>query len=157
MPLVLLTSGKEEDRGFHTGGPSILERLMDNFLIAPSLSKQAKIPPDLESCFPPIPPFLHDSEIFIVTMGHYILPLRLLKVGISLRSTLFSVPVMNRASEWLFQNLSIAPVSLTALFFPIQSIWLSTFQFTKNHESSGRQRNQNNFFLPFLTCLSRLL
>lgn len=41
-------------------------------------------------------------------------------------------------------------VSLTTLFFLIPSAWLSTFQFTKKHESSGGQKIQNNFFFHSL-------
>lgn len=42
-------------------------------------------------------------------------------------------------------------VALTTLFFPIPSIRLSTFQFTKKHESSGGREHHNNF-CSFCTC-----
>lgn len=61
------------------------------------------------------------------------------------RSVLFIASVTNSPEDLPFQHLSIS-VSLTTLFFLIQSIWLSTFQFTKKHESSGGWKNQNNFF-----------
>lgn len=54
--------------------------------------------------------------------------------------------VISRASNLPFRDLSVSPASFTTSFFLIQSIWLSTFQFTKKHESPRRQKNQNNFF-----------
>lgn len=70
-------------------------------------------------------------------------------------SVLFTASVTNIPRDLRLQHLSVS-VSLITLFFLIQSIWLSTFQFTKKHESSWGRKNQNNFF-SFLTCLSRLL